>query len=439
MRRRTSRFWLIGAPLLCLLAAILVYNLPPIHERLAWRVDNLRTQIKYALNPPEEAIFIPQEQSTPLPTPTHQSNPTATPTASPNPAGATNTPDPTPTPTITPTPLPQQVKLDGVKYEDQHNRWNYCGPASLSMALTFWGWDGNRDVVGHYVKPKDKDKNVMPYEMENFIETQTEGLAALIRSGGDIDLIKRMVAGGFPVLAEKGYYEYDYTGKLGWLGHYQFVTGYDDTLGALIVQDTYIKDGKDHPMPYTEFIQGWRSFNYLFMIVYPREREAEVLTLLGPWADATWANQHALEIASMEAQVLTGIDLFFAWFNTGTSQVNLQAYQDAASAFDYAFSLYASLPDDATRPYRIMWYQTSPYWAYYYSARYQDVINLADTTLNETISEPVLEESFYWRGLAREALGDISAAIEDLKESVRLNPNFSPGWEQLKRLGVAGG
>jgi hypothetical protein len=62
------------------------------------------------------------------------------------------------------------------------------------------------------------------------------------------------------------------------------------------------------------------------------------------------------------------------------------------------------------------------------------VINLADTTLEDTISEPVLEESFYWRALAREALGDQKGAIKDLKESVRLNPHFTPGKEQLARL-----
>ena len=69
------------------------------------------------------------------------------------------------------------------------------------MALTYWGWDGNRDVVGKYVKPSDKDKNVMPYEMEDFVETQTSGLAALTRMGGNLELIKRMLAAGFPVVA----------------------------------------------------------------------------------------------------------------------------------------------------------------------------------------------------------------------------------------------
>ncbi len=417
------------------------YSIPAIQSRLGPRVDKFRTRIVYALNPPEEAVFIPQEQVDQTSQPMFTVPPpesTDTPTISPTPLGPTSTPAPSPTATITPTPLPDVFILEGIKYEDQHNRWNYCGPANLSMALTYWGWDGNRDVVGEYVKPSDKDKNVMPYEMEDFVETQTEGLGALVRMGGDIDLIKRLVAAGFPVVAEKGYYEYDYTGKLGWLGHYQFVNGYDDNQEVFIVQDTYVDNGQNFRISYEEFIEGWRPFNYLFLIVYPRDRLEEVLDILGPWADPAWANQHALEIAQDEVQSLEGIDRFFAQFNEGTSHVNLLQYVDGAAAFDRAFGLYAELTEDELRPYRILWYQTWPYWAYYYSGRYQDVINLANTTLNDTISEPVLEESIYWRALAKEAIGDLDGAIEDLRQTVILNPNFDPGWDQLARLGVEG-
>ena len=440
--RKFIIFLAVAIPIVCLMS-IGVYNLPPVNAWLSPRVDTLRTRIVYALNPPEEAVFIPQEQvdetiqaavSTPTP------EPTDTPTVTPTQEGPTNTPSPSATATITPTAIPDSFVLEGIKYEDQHHRWNYCGPANLSMALTYWGWDGDRDVVGEYIKPGDKDKNVMPYEMEDFVETQTSGLGALTRMGGDIDLVKRMIAAGFPVLLEKGYYEYDYTGKLGWLGHYQFVNGYDDSQETFIVQDTYVEGGKDFEISYQDIIDGWRSFNYTFMIVYPQEQVEEVLAALGPWADPDWGNQHALEIALSETETLTGIDQFFAQFNAGTSHVNLLQYADAAPAFDRAFNLYANLTaDDETRPYRIMWYQTWPYWAYYYTGRYQDVINLADTTLNDTISEPVLEESLYWRALAREALGDLDGAIADLQESVTLNPNFTPGWDQLNRLGVGGG
>jgi tetratricopeptide (TPR) repeat protein len=423
---------------LSLLLSFLVYNLPPVHSRLAWRVDEARASIRYAINPPQEAVFIPQQQVvTPSPTefvlllqPTETPVPTLTPTV----PGPTPTEEPTPTPTATPTPLPQAVKLDGVKYEDQHGRWNYCGPANLSMALTFWGWTGNRDTVGQYVKPNDKDKNVMPYEMQNFVETQTTGLRLLVRSGGNLDLVRSLVASGFPVLAEKGYYTYDANGKYSWLGHYQFVTGYDEERQVLIVQDSYIKDGKNHAFPYEDFTTGWRAFNFLFMVVYPSEREAEVIQLLGPWADPAWAERQALEIAEQEIQSMDGVDQYFAWFNKGTSHVNLFEYADAAIAYDEAFRLYDQLPNPDMRPYRMLWYQTGPYKAYYYTWRYQDTINLADFTLTKTISEPVLEESLYWRALAKEAAGDINGAVADLRKAIELNHNFFAGISQLNRI-----
>ncbi len=198
--------------------------------------------------------------------------------------------------------------LEGVKYEHQHSRYNYCGPANFSMALTFWGWEGNRDVIGKAVmpgntssegKPVDKDKNVMPYELQNYIAENVTYLSSLLRYGGNIDLLKRMVSAGFPVVVEKGIYEMDLNGKVGWMGHYAFVTGYDDAKQEIIYQDTYqppgAPPGKNRRLSYAKFIEGWRAFNYVFVVVYPYEREAQVLTLLGDWADDEWATQHALD------------------------------------------------------------------------------------------------------------------------------------------------
>jgi len=434
---------------LCLLLTALAYNLPPVHSRLAWRLEGLIAQVKYTLNPPDEAVFVPQGRVNPTPSlPDPSPTPTQLPPSPTNP-GPSPTLAPTSTPSPSATPLPAAVTLDGVVYVDQHGRWNYCGPANLTMALKFWGWPGDRDDVADVVKPgvlsdasldyiqRGKfDKNVMPYEMANFVTDHTD-YNIVVRSGGDIELVKRLVASGFPVLIEKGYYEADYTGKIAWMGHYLFVTGYDDATGTFTVQDAYLKPGKDMQSDYPTFLEGWRSFNYLFMVIYPPDREAEVLALLGPWADPTWANQHALEIAEEEKDTLSGNDQFFAWFNKGTSHVNLTQYPEAAAAYDQAFQLYSQLGgDDTQRPYRMMWYQTGPYWAYFYSGRYQDTINLADTTLYDTIAEPTLEESLYWRGMAYQALGQTQDAINDFRETVRLNPNFGPGLDMLAQLGV---
>jgi tetratricopeptide (TPR) repeat protein len=449
MRKRLTG--ILAVPALIILA-VGVYYVPPVHDRLAWRLDDLRSKIKYFFHPPDRAVFQPvqsQQQAiaaivsaTMQAYETAQAMPFATPTLVPTGAG------PTSVPTATSTPLPASVNLPGVTYVDQRERWNYCAPANLAMALNFWGWKGNRDDIAKVVKPGESDpkknfidrgladKNVMPYELVDFVNDHTED-HALYRYGGDIQMIKTLLANGFPLVAEKGYYEKDYRGILGWLGHYQFVTGYDDSAGELIVQDTW-NDGPNFHIKYDKFIEGWRSFDYVFYVVYPPDRETQVLDLLGFYADPAQAAQHALDVANQDVKTQTGIDLFFAWFAKGTSHVALQQYVDAAMAYDQAFSIYATLGnDDNERPYRIMWYETGPYWAYYYSGRYQDVINLANTTLYDTISAPTLEESLYWRGLAEYATGQTPAAIDDVRRSIYYNKNFQAAIAKLQEWGVS--
>jgi hypothetical protein len=454
-RKKSQRLILLVAALILVIAIAL---LPPIRSRIGNKLDDLRVRITYLLNPPDEAVFLPEEQESLetmvaatlkayTPSPRSEQPPTATPEVN-------FTPTPSNTPTITPTPGPETVELTGVTYVHQHERWNYCGPANLTMALNFWGWTGNRDDIARAIKPGEddpklsfidrgkSDKNVMPYEMANFVNDHTE-YAMVIRFGGEIDVIKNLVANGFPAVIEKGYYERDYTGKIAWMGHYLFVTGYDETEGVFIVQDAYLEPGQNLRVPYQDFINGWRGFNYLFMVIYEPADQQQVFSLLGPWADTNWANRNALNIANQEISSQTGIDEFFAWFNKGTSHVQLFEYVDGAFAYDYAFLLYADLGEsgeaeqvETQRPYRIMWYQTGPFWAYYYSNRYQDVINLANTTLYDTIAEPTLEESIYWRGMAYLALGETGNAVEDFKQTLYLNSSFIPGRQMLEQLGV---
>ncbi len=443
--KKLNKRWLIP---FALLLAFGVYYLPPVHNRLETRVELLRARIVYFFKPPSEALFQPSGEfpltiETAIGTARAEMLLTLTPASTP-----TLKPGLSPKPTITPTPLPAAASLPGVIYVDQHNRWNYCGPANLAMGLKFWGWGGDRDDIAKVIKPGSPDtkksfierglpdKNVMPYEMVDFVNNHTE-FRALYRHGGDIDLVKRLIAAGFPVIAEKGYYERDYTGKIDWLGHYLFTTGYDDAKGGFIVQDAYLKPGKDLLNKYEDYLDGWRSFNYLFIVVYPPDREAEVINLLGPWADAEWAAQRALEIAEREIQTLTGNNRFFAWFNKGTSHVALYQYADAAIAYDQAFREYAKWDTaKGNRPFRIMWYQTGPYFAYYYTGRYLDVINLANTTLNDTIAEPTLEESLLWRGRAYYMVGNTAAAIADYRAALQVHANWGPAIQALQDLGV---
>lgn len=416
----------LSSLVILLLGAFAIYNLPPVQDRVGWRVAELMARVKYAISPPEEVVFVPQEKATlstqavPItPTPaTVVSSTTAVITPSPTP-GSSNTL------TRTPTPIPQKIELTGFKHEYQ--TWNNCGPATLGMALSFWDWEGDQRPIAAFTKPNSRDKNVMPYELTAFVEEKTD-LMVLARVDGDIELLKRLIASGFPVIVEKGFEGPDFEG---WMGHYALATGYSDSDQRFTLQDSYY--GPNQVMKYEDLESYWRAFDFTYLVVYPPERQEEIETILGGDMDEEDNYRFAAQRASDEIYALTGRDQFFAWFNRGTNLVRLQDYAGAAAAYDQAFALYPTIPEKE-RPWRMMWYQTGPYWAYYYTGRYQDVINLASTTL-DAMSEPVLEESYYWRALARSALGDSKGAIKDLRSSLEYHPGFEPSLIQLEQLG----
>ena len=229
-------------------------------------------------------------------------------------------------------------------------------------------------------------------------------------------------------LVEKGFEGMNFDG---WMGHYQVVSGFDDVQGVFIVQDSY--KGPDLEVKYQDFEEQWRAFNYTYIVIYPADRREQVLQILGFQAFDNYNNRFAEQKARAETTALGGRALFFAWYNLGTNLVTLQDYAAAATAYDAAFAHYPDIPE-AERPWRILWYQTGPYFAYYYTGRYQDVVDLATTTL-DTMSEPVLEESYYWSARARLALGDRQGAIDDLRLSLEAHPDFGPAIEQLTLLG----
>src|SRR5690349_15113483 len=140
MQNRFNRKWAIPAIIIFVIG---LYYLPPIHSRLSWRLDELRTNVKYMINPPEEVVFQPGQQNQINLAVTQMMQTliaTLTPQAS-APVAATSTPAPNATlqpaqPTVASTPLPATVMLTGIKYESQNGRFNYCGPSNFSMALT---------------------------------------------------------------------------------------------------------------------------------------------------------------------------------------------------------------------------------------------------------------------------------------------------------------
>ena len=307
--------------------------------------------------------------------------------------------------------LPTSSYLNGVRYEAQ--MWNNCGPATLTNALSFFGYQEGQTRAANWLKPNGEDKNVSPDQMVSFVNDQVPemNVRAMTRYGGTVDTLKRLIANDFPVIVEKGYNpEPD---RLGWMGHYLLVTGYDDNVGTFTTHDSYI--GPDVTYTYQYLNEMWQHFNYTYIVLYPASRIERLNKILGDDAEAFQNKVNATQRARSEHEA--NPQDAFALFNYGTSLVLLGQYELAAQAYDNARNI--------GLPWRMLWYQFGPFEAYYNVGRYNDMIELARANLNDGGGQYV-EETFYYGGLAREALGEYDRALTNYNTAIQFNPNFTP-------------
>lgn len=368
----------------------------------------------------------------PSPTPLPLTGEAAAETQASAPAVPTATPTPPPQPSPTPWPIPAAARMTG--FTHVYQEWNNCGPATMVMALTHFGRVHSQRDTAAIMRPNPEDRNVTPQEMADFVNAQ-ESLQAVARINGDLDLLKRLLANDIPVIIEIGF---DPPGEyrwLGWYGHYLLPVAYDDASGQVWVYDSWLgtsevpqtnADPNGRVLTYDELDAYWSQFNRSYIVIHQPEQATLVAELLGQARDDDTMWRDSLTRAQAEAA--SNPDNAFFWFNLGTSYNALGDYEKAAAAFDQARAI--------GLPWRMLWYQFGPYEAYYQTGRYDDVVLLAETTLQD---RPYFEESFYYLGLAQAAQGDDQSARENLESAAAFNPNFVPARQALTELNASGG
>ncbi|MGD8968152.1 MAG: C39 family peptidase [Anaerolineae bacterium] len=343
--------------------------------------------------------------STPRPIATHVPVPVVMPTAPP----ATSTAPPMPSPTPT---LPASFNLAGLRHE--HQGWNNCGPATLTMLLSYWGCEQTQQDAAPVLKPDPEDKNVSPWEMEAYVRDL--GFEVITRVNGDLHRLKTLLRAGFPVIVETWYVR-DARDQL---GHYRLIVGYDDEAREFLTYDSL--HGPDVTIGYRELDELWRVFNRLYLVAYTADEWEALASILVPDLYDAGMYERALEVARGEAVALpTDCVAYadcadwvtFSWFNVGASLTALGRHAEAAPAYDKARQLGLH--------YRMLWYQFGPYQSYYEVGRYEDVVALANATLATANN---LEESYYWRGMARLAQGNVEGARSDFNAALR----YHEGW-----------
>ena len=359
---------------------------------------------------------IPTNIPSPVPSNTPVPLPSSTSTAAPAPVGGGNT-DQTGISNTTKISLPDSYRNYGFQWARQ--TWNNCGPATLTTALTYFGWVQDQDYAKRNLRPNREDKNVSPEELVNFVNTKSQ-VRALWRVGGNTELLRALIANGFPVMVERGMmFEAN-----DWLGHYQALVAYDDSQGVLYAYDSFLgngSSGEGEQMRYNSFDEDWKAFNRLYIVIYQPQDEAHLQSILGVNWDQQQAAENALLVAQEEARANQADG--FAWHNMGTSLTLLGRYEEASSAFDIA--------RQTNLHWRILWYQFGMFESYYHVGRYDDVISLAQINLNQS---PELEESYYWRGMALIEQGKPNEAASNFRTALRYNPNFIAAQEALSSI-----
>ena len=145
-----------------------------------------------------EVAILPTDQPTEIP-----ATPTLMPTATALPA------TPTPIPVVSDQSVsisaeelaalnapqaPPSARNFGFQYVRQ--TWNNCGPANVTMSLSYFGWQEDQTYAQSFLRGGREDKNTSPHEIVDFVNSQT-GVRAMYRIGGDLDTLKQLVSAGF--------------------------------------------------------------------------------------------------------------------------------------------------------------------------------------------------------------------------------------------------
>jgi len=447
-----KRKWLATGIVLLGLGGLLLWRAPQLVAMLPVQMQQaipgrvagwLATPLPTALPAPQPAagpvatiapLLLSAATETPLPTatPTVAVSGVDEPTVAPTGAGeaAPSTPRPTRPATAVPTlpPPPAAVRLEGMDIIPQ--KFNNCGPANLSINLAYYGVDVPQLDIAASIRPTYDDRNVSPHELVDYVNNETN-LRAAAFSGGDLVTLQRLIAAGFPVVVEKGLIPNQ---REGWMGHYLTLIGYDDGEGVFITFDTFLGpwDGSGLPETYDEVERFWRHFNYTFWVVYPPEQEPLLQAQLPP---ALLAANKMWQTAGARAQADISADPQdpFAWFNLGSSLIRLA---QVTGEFRYVGEAVTAF-DEARRlglPWRMLWYQFTPYEAYLAAGRVEDVIVLAEATLSG-IGGQFVEESHFYYGQALAAAGDRDRATAALQRALEVNPFYEEAAAALDRLG----
>ena len=298
-----------------------------------------------------------------------------------------------------------------------YQTFNNCGPATLSMALSWYGISVSQEELAQMMRPyqveggDNDDKTIFTQEFADWAEAY--GLKSVSRVNGTIELLKLFLANDIPVVVKT------------WLkpgediGHFRIARGFDESKQVVIVDDSY--HGPNRTVSYYDFLSMWQPFNYAYIILYPSEKEETVYTILGGEGDESVAWKGALERAKKEEKLDS--QNIYPVFNQATAHFQLGEYAESVSEFE-------RVEERLSR--RMLWYQIEPILAYQKLNNFGRVISITDKILEN--GNRAFSELYQIRGEMYLERGDREKAKEQFELAIKYNSHYEPARKSLDEI-----
>ncbi|OGK42415.1 hypothetical protein A2954_01055 [Candidatus Roizmanbacteria bacterium RIFCSPLOWO2_01_FULL_37_12] len=292
--------------------------------------------------------------------------------------------------------------------------FNNCGPAALSMALSYYGISVSQQLLGDELRPyqnpqgDNDDKSVTLEELGE--KAKDFGLIPYHRPNGNIELIKKFITYDFPVVT-RTLTKIDED-----IGHYRIVKGYNDETKQIIQDDSL--QNKNLWFSYENFSQLWKRFNYEYLVLIPGDKQEIAEAILGEDLDVKIAWQKALQQA--QGKLAENEDDIYTRFNLSVALYEVGDYQRSVEEFEKV---------ENQLPFRTLWYQIEPILAYYELGNYDRVFQITDRVLNK--GNLAFSELYIIRGdiLLKQSNSDL--ARQEYEKGLYYNQNLKVAKEKL--------
>ncbi len=288
-----------------------------------------------------------------------------------------------------------------------YQTFNNCGPAALSMALSYFDIKVSQQVLGQALRPyqnakgDNDDKSTTLQELA--AEAEKYNLIAYHRPNGDVALLKKFITYDMPVITRT------------WLklnddiGHYRVVKGYDDATRVVIQDDSL--QGKNLEYSYEEFDSLWGKFGNEYLVLVPKDKKDIAEAILGENLDSkvSWeiaVSNYKKKVELNPADVSLRLNLSVALFNVGD-------YEGSVKEFEQV---------EAKLPFRALWYQIEPIQAYFELKKYDRVLFLTDKILDN--QNKAFSELYLLRGQVFLKQGQMDLAEQEFEKAVFYNNNM---------------